>query len=234
MMGLDVMDAEKRRQTKNYDRYCLFFFSMWKISLLQMKCPFFSLVASGSGVRGCSGNNGDEENAEDRSYCVHQRQEVILLRSCLCSKNQGDHQETHGKEMLTKGVVLKHVKAVATVSEREATFQNFSNSVEVTSQSQKKRIACESSDVLCCQLPPLLPLPPFLILFSSTLPHTPPMPTQHTPTPLFPFHPPLAATRLHHHHHTPPTPAVHTLRPPRNVGPRCTFEVVALFSHHHC
>ena len=90
----------------------------------QLKCPFFSLVASGSGVRGCSGNNGDEENADDRSYCVHQRQEVILLQSCLSSKNHGDHQDTHGKEILTKGVVLKHVEAVATVSEREATCQN--------------------------------------------------------------------------------------------------------------
>ena len=43
----------------------------------------------------------------------------------LVAKNHSDHQETHGKEELTKGVVLKHVKAVATVSEREATFQNF-------------------------------------------------------------------------------------------------------------
>ena len=43
----------------------------------------------------------------------------------LNSKGHGNHQEAHGKEILTKGVVLKHIKAVATVSEREATFQNF-------------------------------------------------------------------------------------------------------------
>ena len=48
-----------------------------------------------------------------------------LFQSCLISEGHGNHQETHGKEILTKGVVLKHVKAVATVSEREATFQNF-------------------------------------------------------------------------------------------------------------
>ena len=117
-MGLDMKKGRKR---KKYDRY------LWpsKKTFFQLQCPFFSLVASGSGVRGCSGNNGDEENAEDRSNCVHQRQEVILLLSCPSSKNHGDHQETHGKEELTKGVVLKHLDAVATVSVREATCQNF-------------------------------------------------------------------------------------------------------------
>ena len=50
---------------------------------------------------------------------------VTLLQSCLDSKGHGNHQETHGKEILTKGAVLKHKKAVATVSEREATCQNF-------------------------------------------------------------------------------------------------------------
>ena len=70
------------------------------MSFFQLNCPFFSLVASGAGVRGCSGNNGDEENAEDPSYCVHQKNKVTLLQSCISSKNHGDHQETHGKEIL--------------------------------------------------------------------------------------------------------------------------------------
>ena len=43
----------------------------------------------------------------------------------LIPRDTATHQETHGKEIMTKGVVLKHVKAVATVSERETTFQNF-------------------------------------------------------------------------------------------------------------
>ena len=68
---------------------------------------------------------GDAQNAENRSYCVHQNNKVTLLQSCLDSKGHGNHQETHGKELLTKGVVLKRIKAVATVSVREATCQNF-------------------------------------------------------------------------------------------------------------
>ena len=91
-------------------------------SFFQLKCPFFSLVACGSGVRGCSGNNG---NAEDRSYCVHQRQEVILLQSCLSSKNHGDHQETHGKEILTKGVVLKTLKQSRQCLNERQHFKTF-------------------------------------------------------------------------------------------------------------
>ena len=96
-------------------------------------------------------------------------------------------------------------------------FKTFSNSVKVTSQARKKRIACESSDVICCQLPPPLHLPPSLLLSSFSLPHTP-----HSYSSPFPpsSHP---ATHLHHHHHTPPTPAVHTLRPPLNVGPAGTL-----------
>ena len=76
-------------------------------------------------MRRCPVNNGDAQNAENRSYCVHQNNKVTLLQSGLNSKGHGNHQETHGKEILTKGVVLKHVKAVATVSGREVTFQNF-------------------------------------------------------------------------------------------------------------
>ena len=57
----------------------------------------------------CPVHSGDEENAEDRSHCVHQGHEVTLLQSCLNFKDHGDHQETHGKEELTKGVVLKHI-----------------------------------------------------------------------------------------------------------------------------
>ena len=71
------------------------------------------------------GNNGDAQNAENRSYCVHQNNKVTQLQSCLDSKGHGNHQETHGKEILTKGVVLKHIKAVATVTEREATCQKL-------------------------------------------------------------------------------------------------------------
>ena len=84
----------------------------------------------------CPGNNGDAQNAEDRSYCVHQGHEVTLLQSFLNSKGHSDHHETHGKEILTKGVVLKHIKAVATVSEREATFQNFFQVCESDEPSQ--------------------------------------------------------------------------------------------------
>ena len=74
----------------------------------------------------------------------------------LVPRITGDYQETHGKEELTKRQRVK----------------TFSNSVKVTSQARKKRIACESSD------------------------------------------------------------AVHTLRPPRNVGAGCTFEAFALFTNH--
>ena len=56
--------------------------------------------------------------AESRSYCAHQNRKVTMLQSCLNSKGHGNHQETRGKEILTKGVVLKHIKAVATVSVR--------------------------------------------------------------------------------------------------------------------
>ena len=42
---------------------------------------------------------------------------VTLLQSCLDSKGHGNHQETHGKEILTKGVVLKRKKSSPTVSE---------------------------------------------------------------------------------------------------------------------
>ena len=140
-------------------------------------------------------------------------------QSCLSSKNHGDHKETHGKEELTKCVVLKHMKVVVTLSVREATCRNFSNSVKVTSQARKKGIACDSSDVLCCQLPP----PSLSLLLSSYhLSHTRhPCPHNPTPTPLLPPSSPPSYTPRHHHH-TPPTPAVHTLRPPRNVGPGCT------------
>ena len=50
------------------------------------------------------------KNAENRSYCVHQNNNVTLLQSGLDSKGHGNHQETHGKEILTKRVVLKHKK----------------------------------------------------------------------------------------------------------------------------
>ena len=60
-------------------------------------------------------HHGDEENCEDRSCCVHQGHEVTLLQSCLNFKDHGDHQEKHGKEELTKGVVLKYIVAVTTV-----------------------------------------------------------------------------------------------------------------------
>ena len=46
---------------------------------------------------------------------VHQENEVTLLQSFLIFKDHGDHQETHGKEELTKSVVLEHVVAVTTV-----------------------------------------------------------------------------------------------------------------------
>ena len=41
--------------------------------------------------------------------------EITLLQSCRKFKDHGDHQETHGKEELTKGAVLKHFVAVTTV-----------------------------------------------------------------------------------------------------------------------
>ena len=87
-------------------------------------------------MRGCSGNNGDAQNAEDRSFCAHQRQEVILLQSCLSSENHGDHQETHWKEELTKGVVLKHI---VTVTTREARVQNFFLFCKSDDPGQKKK-----------------------------------------------------------------------------------------------
>ena len=76
---------------------------------------FFSLVEGDAKVRRCPVHNGNEENAEDRSFCVHQGHEATLLQSCLNFKDHGDHQETHGTEELTKGVVLKHIVAVTTV-----------------------------------------------------------------------------------------------------------------------
>ena len=75
-------------------------------------------------VRRCPVNHGDAQHAENRSYCVHQNNKVTLLQSGLNFKGHGNHQETHGKEIQTNGVVLEHIIAVATVSAREATFQN--------------------------------------------------------------------------------------------------------------
>ena len=103
--------------------------------------------------------------------------------------------------------------------------------------SQREGIACKSSDVLCYRLPPLpLPHPPSLLLppmpTHTTCPHTPHAHTTHSYFPPPSFLVPSPATRLHHHHHSPPTSAVHTLRPPRNVGTGCTFEAVALLTNH--
>ena len=87
-----------------------------KFSLFfHQKCPLFSLVEGDAKVRRWPIHTGDEENAEDRSCCVHEGHKVTLLQSCLNSKDHGDHQETHGKEELTKSVVLKHIVAVTTV-----------------------------------------------------------------------------------------------------------------------
>ena len=121
---------------------------------------------------------------------------------------------------------------IGSVSVREV--KTFSNYVKVTNQARKKgllvwvlrfyTVSCPLSPSLSlpssllpppasaththhpCPHNPLLPLPsPFLVPFQ---PHTPPPPSP------------------------PPTPAVYTLRPPRNVGPGCTFETVAPFINH--
>ena len=78
--------------------------------------------------------------------------------------------------------------------------------------------------------PPSLP-PSSSRLLSPPLPHT--RATQPNPTPSFLlpllFQPHASTTTITI---TPPTPAVHTSRPPRNVGPRCTFEAAAPFNSH--
>ena len=62
---------------------------------------------------------------------------------------------------------------------------------------------------------------------ASTTSHT------HHPCPHNPLLPlPSPSLPLHHHHNPPPTPAVHTLRPPLNVGPAYTFKAVAPFTNH--
>ena len=76
-------------------------------------------------MRRCPGNNGDAQNAENRSYCVHQNNKVTLLQSCLDSKGHGNHQETHGKGHIDERCGSEAQKSSPTVSEREATCQNF-------------------------------------------------------------------------------------------------------------
>ena len=80
---------------------------------------------------------------------------------------------------------------------------------------------------------PASPTPPFPSLLpppASTDTHHP---RPHNPLPLLSFPSLLSSGHTpHHHHHLPPTLAVHTLRPPRNVGPGCAFGVVAPFTHH--
>ena len=145
-------------------------------------------------MRRCPVNNGDARNAADRFYCVHQNNKVN--HSCLNSKDHGHHQETQGKEILTKGVVLKHITAVATVSEREATCQNFLKFCESDETGQQKKgllVRVFMFYAVGCSLSPSPSLPPSFHL--PPLPHTPPMPTQPTPTPLLPLPPPHPATR---------------------------------------
>ena len=83
-------------------------------------------------------------------------------------------------------------------------IQNFFQFCESDEPSQRKGIACVSSEVPCCQLPSpppslspssLLPLPASTHTSYSSL-HPSSSPSSHTPPPLSP----------------PPTPAVHTLR----------------------
>ena len=107
--------AKKAQMKKTCDRYYLFFFIIWPEKHFFSIKNIFSLVESDAKVRRCPVHNGDEENAEDCSHCVHQGHEVTLLQSCLNFKDQGDHQETHGKEEQTKGVVLKHILVVTAV-----------------------------------------------------------------------------------------------------------------------
>ena len=79
-------------------------------------------------VRRCPAKNVDAQNSDNRSYCVHQNNKMTLLQSFLDSKGRSNHQETHGKEILTRSVVLKHKKSSPTVSEREGKrVKTFSN-----------------------------------------------------------------------------------------------------------
>ena len=121
---------KKRRKRKKTIAVIWSFFSSCGLFLnnIFLFFPFEFIFLPSQVVPGCAGvkfHSVDAENAEDRSYYVHQSYEAVLLQSVLNSKDHGDHQKTRGKEELTNGVVLKHDVAVTTVSEREATCQNF-------------------------------------------------------------------------------------------------------------
>ena len=136
---------------------------------------------------------------------------IKTTRYCLNSKGHGNHQETHGKEILTKGVVLKRIKAVATVSVREATCQNFFVILWKWRAKPEKKKDClwESWCSMLLVASSLPSLPPSLPFFPPPhLSHTH-HPCPHNPLLLLSF-PSLLPTQLH----APPPPS-HPTHPSR-------------------